>query len=107
MNICLRFYGLGINNYLQAHIIIYLGDSVVFEGDTYNGEVFVCLDNNCVYRLYAYSLDEEININFYVDYRECYYFYFPRSYMRIITFHLLDYFYGNYIEKGELILWQK
>ena len=55
----------------------------------------------------AYSCGEKINLYFYVDKRRNYYFYFPRSYIRIITFKLLDYFYGNPIGKGELILWQK
>ena len=105
MNVCLKFYGLGIKDIMQAHIIISSNNNVVYEGDTYNGEVFICLDKG-IYRLYAYSLDEEINLYFYVD-REKYYFYFPRSYMRIITFQLFDYFYGNPIEKGELILWKK
>jgi hypothetical protein len=106
MNVCLKFYGLGINDIMQAHIIISSNNNIVYEGDTYNGEIFVCLDENSIYKLYAYSYNEEINLFFYVD-RLNYYFYFPRSYIRIITFKLLDYFYGNPIGKGELILWQK
>ena len=106
MNVCLKFYGLGINDIMQAHIIISSNNNIVYEGDTYNGEIFVCLDENSIYKLYAYSYNEEINLFFYVD-RLNSYFYFPRSYIRIITFKLLDYFYGNPIGKGELILWQK
>lgn len=106
MNINLKFYGLGIKDIMQAHIIISSNNNVVYEGDTYNGEVSICLDKG-IYKLYAYSCGEEINLYFYVDKRRNYYFYFPRSYIRIITFKLLDYFYGNPIWKGELILWQK
>lgn len=110
MNICLNFFGLGIKDIMQAHIKIINNKKVLFEGDTYNGSVCVCIRPCCVYKLIACSLNETIIINFYVDCkREKYYFYFPRSiYKRIIAFHLMDLNYPSLlIEKGEIILWQK
>ena len=109
MNICLKFYGLGIKDIMQAHVIIMSNDKVVYDGFTYNGEVSICIKPCCVYKLYAYSIDEEININFYVDLnRYNYYFYFPRVFIRTITFQLMDLNYSDLmIEKGEIILWQK
>ena len=110
MNIRLNFFGLGINNIMQAHIKVINDGNIIFEGDTYNGYIDVCLKPFCVYKLIACSLNENIIINFYVDCkRKNYYFYFPRSiYKRIITFHLTDLNYPNLlIEKGEIILWQK
>ena len=111
LNICLKFFGLGIKDILQADVVIMRDNCVVFEGVTYNGCVCVCLDTCCVYKLYACSNGEEINIYFYVDNkRDCYYFYFPRSIYsnRVITFLLMDFNYPDLlIERGNLILWKK
>lgn len=111
MNILLRFYGLGIKDIMQANIKIMNDCDVVFDGATYNGQVAVCLKPCCVYKLYAYSYGEEININFYVDCkRKNYYFYFPRSIYskRVITFLMMDSNYPElFIERGKLILCQK
>lgn len=108
MNIKLKFFGLGIKDIMQAHVTIKNNNKVVFDGYTYNGEVDICLNKYCAYKLYAYSFGEEITINFYVDGRCNYYFYFPRSILnRIITFRLIDLNYNMMIERGNLILWEK
>lgn len=111
-NICLNFFGLGINDKIQAYIKIIDKDcEVIYEGFTYNAKLSVCVEINYAYQLIAISNNEVINLRFYVNkYRDNYYFYFPRSIIknRIITFQLTDSFYKNLpIEKGEIILWPK
>ena len=111
-NICLRFLGLGICDECQAYVkIIDCNNCIVYDGNTYSGELSVCLNTCSLYHLIAVSLDEKIDIYFYVDKcRNNYYFYFPRSIIieKIITFQLMDLNYQNLmIEKGEIILWKK
>lgn len=110
-NICLKFYGLGIMDELQANVTIFnCNDKLIFDGVTYNGELSLCIDTCCLYKLIAISNDEKIIINFYVDSnKDNYYFYFPRSIFqtRIITFQLIDAFYRKSIDRGVIILCQK
>lgn len=110
-NIYLKFYGLGIKDEMQAYVkILNQNKEIVFEGYTYNSELSLCLNTNCLYKLIAISCNEQINLNFYLDSKlNCYSFYFPRSIVsNIVTFQLTDYFYKDLkIGKGEIILWQK
>ena len=112
MNITLNFLGLGYNNINQADVLIYdICDNQVFEGITYNNLLTIKLCKNDFYRLIAKSLDEEINIVFYVGINNDYCFRFPRSIFendidKSITFLLTDYYYDNLpIERGEIILY--
>lgn len=111
-DVTLKFYGLGYNNINQADVLIYdICDNQVFEGITYNNLLTIKLCKNDFYRLIAKSLDEEINIVFYVGINNDYCFRFPRSIFendidKSITFLLTDYYYDNLpIERGEIILY--
>ena len=109
MKIKLKFFGLGINNNYQANILIYnnLGE-LIYNGQTYNGYIYLYLNKGCLYRLVASTCDDKIDTYFYV-YNYEYVFYFKRSLLKnnSITLLLTDYYYNMPIEKGELILWQK
>ena len=112
MEIELKFFGLGINNNNQANVLIYddLGN-LIYDGQTYNGSLYICLNKNKAYRLIASICNEIIDTYFYVNNYK-YNFYFNRSLLYLnnnsITLLLTDYNYKNLpIEKGELILWQK
>ena len=110
MNVRLKFYGLGINDNYQANVSIYNDDTLIYDGQTYNGELLVYLNPNTRYLIVASSYNDTINTYFSLTGSDIYYFFFRRSYISIdrsITFILKDYFYNLPIERGELILWQK
>lgn len=110
MKVKLKFNGLGINNKNQANILIYDNfGNLIYNGQTYNGILNICLNENCVYHLIANSCSDKIDTYFYVNNYE-YIFNFKRSLIKqnnSITLLLTDYYYNLPIEKGELILWQK
>ena len=106
------FNSLGINNSNQAYVQIYDLDKLIFEDNTYNGNIKVMLKPNKVYTLKAYFYGETIITSFYVkNNKNCFVFSFNHSLFnnsRNIIFRLTDYFYNNLpIERGELILWQQ
>lgn len=108
-NICLKFYGLGIEDKFQAYIQILSNENKnIYEGFTYNGDLSICLNTNCVYKLILSSCFFNICTCFYVDsVRNCYYFSFFEK-EKIVTFQLTDFHYENLkIGKGEMILWQR
>lgn len=107
MKVKLKFKGLGIYNEMQAMVKVW-NKSVCFEKVTYNGEIELELKSNSIYHLRAVGCSGCINIDFYVDNKNSnYIFYFPRCFLRKITFQLRDKYYPNLsIEKGELLLWQ-
>ena len=103
----LKFLGLGINNNLQSLVKIYHKNKKIYEGLTYNGEIYVNLKFNEVYEIEAIFFNEKISTYIYNNRCE-YVFAFDHNILieRTITFLLKDYFYNLPIEKGELILWQ-
>ena len=106
----LKFYGLGYNNINQALVYIYdINNNLIYEKETFNSELYVCLNENTVYKIVAKSNNEILNTYFYVNNNDIYVFSFKSSiYGRTITFLLTDYYYSNLkIERGEIILWQK
>lgn len=109
----LKFYGLGIGNNYQADIKIYDNyGNLVYDGQTYNGCLIICLEECKRYKLIANSCGDIINVCFYVYNNDIYNFFFNRSYINrnsnSITLILTDYYYKNLpIEEGELILWQR
>ena len=110
MNVKLKFYGLGINDNYQANVSIYEDGMLIYDGQTYNGELIICLNSNVRYRIIATSYGDIIDTYFSLTGKDVYYFFFNRSFInknQSITFILRDYFYNLPIERGELILWQK
>lgn len=106
----LKFYGLGYNDINQAYIKIYdINNNLIYEGQTYNNEIIICLNENNIYNLYAYTCYETLNKSFYVYDQYEYNFIFNNIiYDNTITFLLTDYNYSNLpIERGEITLWQK
>ena len=108
-NVKLKFYGLGYNEYFQATICIYDDNKLIYDGQTYNGLLCICLGQNKKYKIIAKSLNEALIRYIYVDNIDNYYFFFNRSLINTmpITFTLKDYYYNLPIERGELILWQR
>lgn len=113
--VILKFIGTGVGNNYQACVKIYdTYGNILYQEETYNGEVVLCLEKGKVYKVIASSYGDFIRNVFYVNgYDEKYIFYFNRALQRMpllktITFFLSD---ANYqdlpIEKGEIILWQK
>lgn len=109
--VIIRFLGLGYNEFWQADVDIYdVNNFLIFSGVTYNSRIVLCLARNRLYRLRAKSLNDIIDVYFYVLNDDEYVFIFNRSffkYGRTITFLLTDYYYNLPIEKGNLYLWQK
>ena len=109
--IILNFIGTGLNNNYQAYISIYdKYNNLLYYKKTYNGKVVLELKENNIYTLIAKLNDEIINTSFYTN-KTNYIFIFNNSIIkkiRTITFFLTDTNYSNlYVEKGEIILWQK
>ena len=108
--VLLKFLGTGINNIKQASIKIYYDNNLLYECETYNGELKVSLEKNKVYRLLGVLDSDIINASFYVGDKYRYTFIFNRcvyiNNMRTITFQ--DANYTNLpIGKGMIVLWQK
>ncbi len=110
--IIIKFYGLGYNNVNQANVSIYNSNrNLIFEGNTFNNEIELCLKENEIYILNATSSIGSITRVFYVK-NDLYLYYSFVELLPIInppiTFLLTDYYYDNLpIERGELLLWQK
>lgn len=106
----LKFIGTGYNNNYQAKIKIYNNNKKIFEGITYNGIIKVDLEENKIYKIEAYFLNEKICTNIYVT-KECKYTFIFTSALinntRTITISLVDLYYNLPIERGEIFLWQK
>ena len=109
IKIRIKFIGIGINNHNQAKVIIYDSNkNIIYEGNTYNGELCIKLCKNTIYTLVAYFYNERIvryiytnTCNYIFIFNHCIYS------RRLITFQLMDYYYNIPIEKGELIIWKK
>ena len=105
MEVKLIFNGLGINNYFQANILLYDSyNNLIYDGQTYNGILNICLKQNSIYKLIANSNNEQIQKYIYINNYK-YVFYFERSLIKLnssITLLLTDYYYNLPIEKGEL-----
>ena len=108
-NVKLKFYGLGYNEYFQATICIYDDNKLIYEGQTYNGLLCICLGQNKKYKIIATTLNEVLEKYLYIGNMDIYYFFFNRSIIsnRTVTFALKDYYYNLPIERGKLILWQR
>ena len=107
----IKIYGLGYMNNCQAHIKVYNSNNkLVFEGETYNGEIHVLLNACSLYKIYINTCNEKLKTVFYTNQNE-FALFLNRSILNIsrtITFLLKDYYYDNLpIERGELILWPK
>lgn len=113
--VVLQFIGTGIKNEFQAYVKIYdTCGNLLYQKNTYNGELIVNLEENKAYNLVAISYDEKIEVFFYITKNKRKYTFvfarsiYERSAIRTITFLLTDANYNNLpIEKGEIILWQK
>lgn len=104
----IKYIGLGYKDNNQAYVKIYCHNNLVYEGMTYNGEIYVNLNYHDVYIIEARFYSEYIRNSIYVN-RCSYTFIFNHSmYVRpTITLSLRDYYYNLPIEKGELILWKR
>jgi len=112
--VTLKFIGTGVASNMQACVKIYdINDNLLYEKETFNGELKVSLEENKVYRLFAISCNDIISAAFYVSKcKKKYVFIFNRSIynseLRTITFLLKDANYSNLpIGEGELVIWQK
>lgn len=79
--------------------------NTIYNTDTYNNEIVLCLEENNSYLLIARMNNIVLKKVICID-KKTNKFIFP-FYNRIITFLLKDYYYNLPIKKGELILWQK
>ena len=105
----IKFNGLGIGSNYQADVLIYdLNGNLVYDGQTYNGYLTICLNMCTAYKLIAKSYNETISTIIYTNTYN-YAFSFQRSILRStsITLLLTDYYYNLPIEKGRMILWQR
>ena len=117
MKIKFKFFGLGYDDKYQARVFIYDSlNNLIFDGQTYNGNLCVNLIYGRVYRIVAFSLNDRIDTYFYIDGNREYCLGFSYALVSntvvpeidTITFLLTDYYYSNLpIERGDLILWQK
>jgi len=100
----IKFAGLGIGNEYQAYVKVYDGDKLIFEGFSVNGEIYVPLTKNKVYRVWARFFDEVINTSIYSG-GACRLF-FEHSILepplepQTVTFLLRDFYYDIPIERG-------
>lgn len=88
------------------YIYIYneMGDCVV-EDVVEEYQNNYCLEMNQVYRMIAYTSNQKLRTNFYVDSTTDMYSF---SFHHLITFQITDFYYKNLpIQKGEIILWNK
>ena len=101
-DIRLNFLGLGYLDCFQADIIVYNRcNNIIYEGQTYNGEINLRLKYGEAYRARVRNNCNIINIVFYVGKSDSYTFGFNNN----ITFKLVDYYYDNLpIERGDLWL---
>lgn len=105
INIDILIAPLGILDNSQAHVKVYDKDEVIFEGDTYNGHINLCVKPKSVYKLVAYFRGQKICRVFYTNsYR--FMFNFNTRINRTVIFSLRDYYYNLPIERGELFLWK-
>lgn len=107
-NVVLKFIGLGLFNNYQAFIKIYnKSNNLIYHGRTYNGELHINLEINCIYRLVAYTHRKRIVTSFYVTRNKNKYTFTFNDFInntRIITFILKDANYTNLpIEKGKIL----
>ncbi len=105
--IVFKFIGLGCKNYLQANIkIIDNNKNIIYDEETYNGKICLCLEEGNSYLLIARKNDMEIRRAIYIN-SKINKFIFSFYNYRLITFLLKDYYYNLPIKRGKLILWQK
>ncbi len=103
-DILIHIIGLGICDSFQADVSIFNSSfDKIFEGKTFDGNVLVSLETDCIYLVSVCSFRGVFQVVFYVDCkRNCYCFSYPMS--RVITFQLTDANYDNLpIERGEII----
>ena len=110
-DITLIFIGTGYKDIYQANIQIYdLNNNLIYESNTYNGCINICLKKYTYYKIIA-KLDNDILNGVIYTNQSLYKFIFNRSYISIpnvTTFILTDYNYNNLpIMKGEINLWIK
>ena len=102
MKVTFNFIGLGFLNNFQALIKIYDRCELIYEEETYNGSISLCLKENKVYKVVVSTLYNEQSINIY----NLYFPYYNTS--NIKTFLLTDATYsGLKIERGNIVVWPK
>ena len=91
----------------DAYICIYNYDNdLIFNGNTYNNEIELCLEECNVYKIIATSNYQRLVTSFFINNNDIYRFGF-NTFNNTITFLLTDYYYNLPIERGELLLWQR
>ncbi len=107
----IKFLNVGIGKLYQVNVKIYdKNNCIIFDGTTFNGELFVKLKQNSIYKLVATFFNEKICTSFYTTCENKIILWFEHSIIpdvETVTFLLTDYYYNLPIEKGEIILWQK
>ena len=107
INITFKFIGAGYNNYHQASIKLYDDlNNLVYKGNSYNGELTLCLKRNSIYLIYARLNNIIIKTPILILNQNIFVFNFNQLVNnKSITFLLTDYNYNNLpIMKGEIIL---
>ena len=104
----IKFIGLGYYSKYQANVKIYSDNCLIYDCDTYNGQISIDLTPHNIYRIESNFFNEKI-IRYILVNRCEYIFVFNHAiYNRnTITFLLRDYYYNLPIEKGEIILWKR
>ena len=108
IKINIKFIGLGYKDKYQANVKIYSNNKLIYDCITYNGELYIDVIPNTIYKIDATFYNERIT-NYIITNRCKYLFIFNHILYnrRTITFLLKDYYYNLPIEKGEMIIWQR
>lgn len=108
-NVKLKFIGLGYKSIYQANIFIYdKYNNLIYEGQTYNGNILLSLKPNKSYKLIARLNNNMLCTILYVGRYNNYTLCFNQEQIENnITLKLVDYYYNLPIERGEITLWPK